>query len=579
MCPKPLTFEPKYHSTGSMTRMANNTRFSLPRHLRGVRFMAASLLAIAPLMLLTTPAQADIGFSAATQTVLETAGSATLTLSRSGDATQAGSVRVLITHGTATAGDDFSGGETTVSWSAGETGERSITLSITGDALAEGTETVYFALTDVGGDTLAALNTTQLIIDDAGGTVAEDTGLSVEQQEAGEVLDSICQSSGQETGTALDTSCEAFQQLTNEQQQDTVESILPRYVAQQTGTAAIAQTGSSRAIQQRMQTVRVGGGSTGDVSGLLLRINGEPVPLQAMLDTTTMSGAAAGGGLLDERWGAFLSGQVQLADQDSTEQALGYRSDAQQLTAGVDYRFTPQIFAGTALSGTQSDADSNAEGGKQQGDVLVFSVFGNYYLSERFYLDGLLSYGTSHYDTERLIRLGSQRSSLTSQTDGQQTGIALTLGYDRSEGPWQWGGHARAETTQFDIDAYEEAGSSGFALGIGDQQSSSAQTAFGGNIAYVKAVNYGIWVPKLTVEWVHEYKDSVRDIEAYFVSEPTAGRFVITTQEPDRDFFNVGWSVAGTFANSRSAYVRYEALVGRDNYIAELIEVGGRIAF
>lgn len=547
------------------------------------RRYAKTLLATVASVLTLSPgaALAAIGFESNTQSVVETSGSATLTVIRSGDATEAASARILITHGTATSGSDFSGGETTVSWAAGEIGAREITLSVMVDEEAEGLETIYFALTDVTGDSLAALNTTQLVIRDAGGTVALDEGLNIEQREAGEALDTMC-ATGASADDALEASCDAFQQLSNEEQQETVESILPRHVAQQTGTAAIAQTGNSRAIQQRMQTVRVGGGGNNtDVSGLQLQINGEFVPLQAMMESmnSPLTGGAAGGDLLDERWGAFVSGQLQMADQDSTDQVLGYVSDAQQLTAGVDYRFTPQIFAGTALSITTSDAESNAEGGDQQTDIFVFSVFGNYYLSEFLYLDGLLSMGTSRYDTTRQIVLGSARSPLTSDTDGRQLGMALTLGYDRNSGPWQWGGHLRAETAQFDIDAFEEQGPSGFALGIGEQKSTSAQSALGGNIAYVKAVNYGIWVPKLTAEWVHEFKDNEREIDAYFVNLPGAGRFLISTQEPDRDFFNVGWSVAGTFAAGRSAYIRYEALLGRDNYVAELVELGARLAF
>lgn len=551
-----------------------------PREWRSL-FWGSLLLSSALTALLTDSAQAEIGFSANSQSVLEIAGNATITILRSGDATQAASVRVLVTHGTATPGEDFSGGDTVVAWAAGESGTRTVTLNVLRDLTPEGAETAYFALTDVTGDSLGSPNTTQLIITDAGGTVAEDSGLNIEQRDAGEVLDDVCATADQSGSEMLAENCETFQDLTNEEQQDSLESILPRHVAQQTGTAAVAQSGSSRAIQQRMQTVRVGGGNSTDVSGLQLYINNENVPLQAMLDSLAMplTGAAAGDELLDERWGSFISGQIQMADQDSTEQELGYVSDAQQLTAGIDYRFTPHLFAGTALSITRSDAESNADGGEQQSDIMVFSVFGNYYLSEHFYLDGLFSYGASSYDTKRLIRLGSERSALTSDTEGSQAGLAFTLGYDRNNGPWQWGGYARAETTQFDIDAYEEQGASGFALGIGDQSSSSAQTAFGGNIAYVKAVNYGIWVPKLTAEWVHEFKDNEREIDAYFVNLPDAGHFAVNTQEPDRDFFNVGWSVAGTFSAGRSAYVRYEALLGRDDYVAELVELGGRLAF
>lgn len=558
--------------------MLTNTKFQLkniPALTRsGLLFSATGLVAVSPIS-----AYAAVGFSVATQTVAESAGIAHLTIERTGATDTAASVRVLITHGTATEGTDFTGGTGTVTWSAGENGSRTIDVTLVGDNVNEGSESIYFAITDLTGDTLGQ-DTTALIITDNTTTVGHDSGLPREQQLAGQVLDNVCTS--QNLSSSAAQSCSTFQQLTDNQQAAALATILPRYAVQQTAASAQAQTGSSRAIQQRIQSVRTGTSQPGqtDISGLQLIGNDGAVSMASLIAPVKLRGANAGdGGLLDTRWGAFLTGQVQMADQDSTTRILGYQSTSTQLTGGVDYRLSDKLFFGTAMSVNGTSTDSNADNGTQDSTIAVASVFGNYYIAENFYLDGMLSYGSSQYDTKRKVKMGAVAESLKSNTDGSQTGLALSLGYDKNFGAWQTNAYGRTELNRFNIDGYREKGDSGFALGIGNQSVDSTQTALGASVAYVKPVNYGVWVPKLTAEWVHEYNRDATSIDAYFLASPDSGQFTITSVKPDQNFFNVGWSIAGTFAEGRSAFFRYEAQLGRADYISEIFEIGGRISF
>jgi len=518
-----------------------------------------------------------VQFSSATIDANEADGVATLTIERGGDTSTAASVGIIFTHGTATA-SDFTLSAQTVSWAAGDATPKTIDVTLTADGVDEGTETAHFTLNNIVGDTLGGTAETTLQILET--SVVSGT-LTTPMRQVLTTLTEVC---GGETTGELAQGCALYNELSIEEKQQAANTILPRQVAAQVTNVSQAQQGANQAVQQRMQNVRAGG-SGNTFSGLNLLMDGELVPVQSLVNewrqqnTDDTVGGNAGDELLDDRFGVFVSGQLKVSDKDSTVNELGYEADSQQITAGLDYRASPKLFFGGAISYSTSNTDYNANGGEQDADVVIFNVFGNYYITDNWYADGLINYGSSSFDNERTIVLGSQNFAATSDTDGSQWGIAVTGGYDKAVREWQFGGYARVELNEFDIDGYEESGGGGFALAIDKHDAESKQTAFGGSVAYVKSVSYGIWVPKLSAEWVHEFEDDERDVDAHFVNAPTAGTLTLPTSKPDSDFFNVGWSIAGTFSAGRSAWLRYEAQLGRDDYIAELVEIGARIPF
>jgi Ca2+-binding RTX toxin-like protein len=106
-----------------------------------------------------------LSFSAPTYTVTENGVQATLTVVRTGGSDGAVTVRLATANGTATAGNDYTSVNTTISFADGDTTAKTITIPISDDTLVESNETVKLTLSNpTGGATLGTQNTATLTI-------------------------------------------------------------------------------------------------------------------------------------------------------------------------------------------------------------------------------------------------------------------------------------------------------------------------------------------------------------------------------------------------------------------------------
>lgn len=114
-----------------------------------------------------TPIPGTLQFSAATFSIGENGGQATITVTRAGGSSGAVSVSYAASSGTAAAGSDFTAASGTLSWAAGETASKTFAVPITDDALAEASETVTLTLSGpTGGAILGTPATATLTITD-----------------------------------------------------------------------------------------------------------------------------------------------------------------------------------------------------------------------------------------------------------------------------------------------------------------------------------------------------------------------------------------------------------------------------
>ena len=105
--------------------------------------------------------------SATTYSVAENGGSATITITRAGGSAGAVGVTVATSNGTATAPADYTAVSQTVSFAAGDTANKTISIPIADDALVEGNETVNVTVSaPTGGATLGTPSTAVLTITD-----------------------------------------------------------------------------------------------------------------------------------------------------------------------------------------------------------------------------------------------------------------------------------------------------------------------------------------------------------------------------------------------------------------------------
>jgi Domain of unknown function (DUF1929)/Calx-beta domain/Galactose oxidase, central domain len=106
-------------------------------------------------------------FSAATYSVGENGGSAAITIMRTGGANGAVGATFTTSNGTATAPSDYTAVTQTVSFAAGDTANKTISIPIVNDTVAEGNETLNLALSNpTGGATLSGISTAVLTVTD-----------------------------------------------------------------------------------------------------------------------------------------------------------------------------------------------------------------------------------------------------------------------------------------------------------------------------------------------------------------------------------------------------------------------------
>ena len=113
------------------------------------------------------PPPGTLQLSAATYSVAENGGSATITVTRTGGSAGAVGVTVATSNGTATAPADYTAVSQTVNFAAGDTANKTVTIPIVNDTAVEANETVNVALSaPTGGATVGSPGSAVLTITD-----------------------------------------------------------------------------------------------------------------------------------------------------------------------------------------------------------------------------------------------------------------------------------------------------------------------------------------------------------------------------------------------------------------------------
>jgi hypothetical protein len=122
-------------------------------------------------------AAGSLGFSAATYSVAEDAGSgiATITVARTGGSAGAASIHYATSDGTATAGSDYTAASGTLNFADGET-SKTFNVPLTDDTLDEDDETINLTLASASGASLGAQSSATLTITDNDATPSLSIG-------------------------------------------------------------------------------------------------------------------------------------------------------------------------------------------------------------------------------------------------------------------------------------------------------------------------------------------------------------------------------------------------------------------
>jgi outer membrane autotransporter protein len=306
-------------------------------------------------------------------------------------------------------------------------------------------------------------------------------------------------------------------------------------------------------------------------------------------------GGAAGGDEPGGRLGAFINGSYSTGDRDDTVWTNEFDFDTYGLTGGIDYRFTDNLVFGVALSYHDVDADFDdkptVSGGSVDADGWGGFLYGTWY-SDRFYVDGLAGYAKTDYDTKRKIFIPNNNASnplisgnidetAKGSPDSDDYTLGVGAGYRLGQGALSYGPYARVTYYEVDIDDYQEKGAeaSGLNLKVDGQNWESLTSVLGAQVSYAFSQSFGVLVPQGQVGWVHEFENDSEEFSAVYVDDPRQNQLRAETNDPDRDYFELGLGVSAVFKRGTQAFVYYDTVLGFDDVTDHIFTVGGRMEF
>jgi uncharacterized protein with beta-barrel porin domain len=281
----------------------------------------------------------------------------------------------------------------------------------------------------------------------------------------------------------------------------------------------------------------------------------------------------------------FVNGVIGTVDKNQTDREDGFEMDSQGIIIGADYRPTSDTVVGVALGYNRFDSDFESNttgtvlGGGLEADSTNLSIYGSKYMGD-LYIDGVLGFGKSDYDLNRVIRYPSVDRVAKGSTDGKQFAASVGLGMNKQQGAITYGPYGRVHYQDIDIDGYAESGALGMNMTVNDQHIKSTKSVIGLHASKATSQSFGVLSPHINAEWHHEFEDDARQVSSYFTVDPNRTVFVSSTDQPDRDYFTLDGGVSIVHTNGIQSFVNASVLLGQEHIDSSYgVTAGVRVEF
>jgi len=322
------------------------------------------------------------------------------------------------------------------------------------------------------------------------------------------------------------------------------------------------------------------------VSNLTVSVDGQSVNGDSLVRLLTEEGASGGAASADdgyqfERLGVFVNGNIDWGNRDQTSNVDGFDFKTLGVTAGLDYRFLDGLVLGVALGYGNSDADMDSNGGDLGVSTWTGMIYGTYYATDHFYLEGSATYGWGSYDQTRNISYGLLGDSRKAKADydGTQYAFMLGAGYDLIQDAGILDLYGRLRYANVSLDDYRESGASGLDLNIRSQEATSFKSILGINYTRSISTAKAVLLPQGWLEWAHEFENGDDEVNGFFANDPNRIAFALATDQLDTDYFRLGLGLGAQFGKGRTAFASYEAAIGLNNYREQTVSLGVRLDF
>jgi outer membrane lipase/esterase len=113
-------------------------------------------------------------------------------------------------------------------------------------------------------------------------------------------------------------------------------------------------------------------------------------------------------------------------------------------------------------------------------------------------------------------------------------------------------------------------------LTVDDQDWDSLTTTLGGGASYASSRDWGVLIPFARVAWVHEFENDSQKMKAFYTVDPQQNNLVAQTDDPDRDYFELGIGVSAVMRGGLQAFFDYQTLLGYSDLTDHIFTIGIR---
>jgi len=316
-------------------------------------------------------------------------------------------------------------------------------------------------------------------------------------------------------------------------------------------------------------------------------------------------GASADADSLVRRWGWFIDGAFGYGNKDPTVLEDAFDFDGQEITVGLDYRFSPALVAGVIVGYTDKEIDFDSSLSIVDGGIESDGYSGMLYLlaeGDKAFISGSLGYQTMSHDIRRRITYPSLNplvpgtdSTALSDTDSEAILATLGFGYQFRLAAFAVEPSINASYTDATVDGFGErsfpTGDPGsgepdpFDLRIGGQDIESLDLAASLKLQYVFTPSFGVIVPYARGSYHRELLDDARRVSAIYgdaasvLGGASATDFAVATDEPDEEYYSVSGGFSVVLQGGLQGFLQYTEILDLESYTESVISGGFRYEF
>lgn len=394
-------------------------------------------------------------------------------------------------------------------------------------------------------------------------------------------LDALCAQANQDN--ELRAQCDNLRALLAAGNTPAVQAALrglaPEEVATQSASIVEIRAGSqTERIQNRLASLRTNSSRRASTES-----NNFTLALSAVPGVLELNPAEASGGLLDQRWGGFLSGDFGRGHRDASAREQGFDYDRWGVTGGVDYRVSESLFLGAAAGFNSFEADLRDAGGSLRADVLALSGYGSYSISGGRFVEAAVSLAGFEFDQRRraVYGTGSTRIDRTAVAtfDAEQWLLTLSGGWPVAWGEWELTPSIGLEWSRTDTDTFAESGADALNLIVQGQDVYSSISRANLQAARSFSLPSGVLVAYANGSFLHEGRNESQATIARFINDSGNTILRIDSDAPDRNYAQIGAGVNYLLPGGLQLYADFRRVLSLRQFSLSSLSLGARVEF